>query len=215
MSNNTFDNAVSLRMDDTSAGGRENSISINSLTTADFKDYKQNDPYSVLGVPPSYIGLLPESPFGNIDPGIVEIKPHFGGIQGGRPFGDRDPIFTGLPGIEISVGDRPSKYPLPADGVQVSGETALGELNQRIVNKAVAKVQDSMTPAEKHTLNQDSQKYAEQMKRYEQEMRSAETQMWFRGPNDWPKPPAKPQSIVKYEEAVDKEIERITKRITA
>jgi len=57
-----------------------------------------------------------------------------------------------LPGIEITNGDRPSRYPLPADGVHASGESALADLNQRIVSKAVAKVQDSMTPGEKHSF---------------------------------------------------------------
>lgn len=197
MSHNSFDDAVLARLDEgVSAHQSENLISINSLTKTDFEDYnaRRSDPVS---------GLVE---FGDIKlPGVIDEKP-FGGFK---------PGVTPVSLTEFGINDRPTKYPLPLEASQPSGESALHALNERIINKAVAKVQESMTPAEKEALNKDAAKYAEAMRQYEKEERAAMMQHYFRGPNDWPKPPEKPKSLVKYEEAIDREIERAARRLTA
>lgn len=196
MSHNSFDDAVLARLDEgISSHPVDNAISINSLTRADFQDFsaRRSDPVS------GYIEL------GTLKlPAAIDEKP-FVGFKPGLPISLTD----------FGITDRPTKYPLPQEVSVPGGETALQELNQKIINKAVAKVQDSMSPAEKETLNKDAAKYAEEMRKYEKEEQAALMQHYFRGPNDWPKAPQKPQSLVKYEAAIDREIERMAKNATA
>jgi hypothetical protein len=197
MSHNSFDDAVLARLDEgIPSHPADNLISINSLSRTDFQDFsaRRADPVSgyielgTLKLP----GVIDEKPFVSFKPGLVPVAL-----------------------TEFGINDRPTKYPLPLEASQLSGETALNELNQRIINKAVAKVQDSMTPAEKEALNKDAAKYAEEMRQYEKEERAAMMQHYFRGPNDWPKAPEKPKSLVKYEAAIDREIERMARNATA
>ena len=187
-----FDSGVSSPQQD-------NVILINSLTTADFKDYtaRRSDPISGFAnldgfqVINKYPGLIDEKPLLSLRSGMIPV-----------------------PLTELAFSDKPFKYPLPQEVSVLGSESAFGELNQRIINKAVAKVQDSMTSAEKQQLDKDTTKYAEEMRQYEKEERNSLMQHYFRGPNDWPKPPQKPQSLVKYEEPIDREIERMAKRAT-
>lgn len=207
MSHNSFDDAVLARLDEGVSSHQDSAISINSLSANDFKDYdtaKRYDPVS---------GVASMADFRD---DVISLKPFdVSGLVGERPFAGMRPGFGQLPAIEIGFNDRPTKYPLPEVGV-LAGETALNALNERIINKAVAKVQESMTPAEKQELNKDSLKYAEQMRKYEEEMKAAMMQHWFRRrPEDWPQPPEKPKSLVKYEEAIDREVERLAKKATA
>lgn len=214
MANHSFDDAVVSRFDD-SASSDKNALNINALSADDFKDFnalKRYDPISGIAVMPKYDFSGLKDPEIIIAPLATAGKPEL--PHGLVPI--KEPAFTHLPGFDITNrGDGISRYPLPEDVSVASGESALSVLNQRIINKAVAKVQESMTPKEKQELNRDAQKYAEQMKDYEKQMKIALVQDFFRKPEDWPKPPAKPQSMVKYEEAVDREIQQITKKMTA
>lgn len=214
MSNNSFDDVISARPEFTSANNQDNAITINSLTAEDFRDYnnfsRRTDPISsridaftgddVPGVKIKGRGGIFARPDDLI--GIIDINPAF----------EMTPKPNFLSDDYFGTSDRPIRYPLPMEAVTLTGESALQQLNQRIVDQAVKKVQDSMTPQEKQQLNKDADKYAEAMREYEKEMRQAEMQRFMRRPEDWPKPPAKPQSLIKYEEAVDKEIERLVKR---
>lgn len=218
MSNNSFDDAVSARPEYTSVGTAESSISINSLTAGDFRDFnsssiaKRYDPISgvatmsdLLSDNAPAITFKPRDGFTTVtvdNVGTIDFKPAF--EVNPKPI----TIF------DVDKGsDRPSRYPLPIEQVAVTGDSALHQLNERITAQAVKKVQDSMTPQEKQQLNKDAEKYAEAMKKYEEEMRQARMQHFFRREEDWPKMPAKPPSMVKYEEAIDKEIARLVKRI--
>ncbi len=218
MSQNSFDDAVLSRFEDGASKHQDNGITINSLTAGDFKDYnnlaRRTDPissaidtltvYDIPGVQIKGRGGLTARPDDYI--GIIELK----------PVGELKPRPTMITDIGFGTSDTPSRYPLPMEAVTQAGETALEQLNQRIINKAVAKVQESMTPSEKHELNKDAAKYAEQMREYEKQM-SLEMMMklFHRRPEDWPKPPEKPKSMVKYEEAIDREIERAVRRLSA
>jgi hypothetical protein len=219
MSNNSFDDAVSARPEYSFASTADSGISINSLTAGDFRDFnsssiaKRYDPIS--GVATMSDLLSDKAPgitfkprdgltivnVDNID--IIELKPAFEMTP--KPI----TIFDGDKGF-----DRPSRYPLPIEQVAASGEVLLHQLNERITAQAVKNVQDSMTPQEKQQLNKDAEKYAEALRKYEEEMRQARMQYFYRREEDWPKMPAKPQSMVKYEEAIDKEIARLVKRVS-
>lgn len=215
MSHNSFDDPVVSRFGDNVSAVQDSAISINSLTASDFRDYsnitRRTDPISsqydtltvdnIPGVQIKGRGGLSSRPDDYI--GIIEMKPAF----------EMTPRPVTISDIDFGTRDRPTRYPLPMEAVAHTGESALHQLNERIVSKAVAKVQDSMTPAEKLALNKDSEKYAEQMRKYEEEMKTAMMQKWFnRRPEDWPKPPEKPQSLVKYEAAIDREIALLVKR---
>ncbi len=218
MSQNSFDDAVLSRFDDSVSVHQDNAISINSLTSADFRDYnnvsRRTDPISskydtltvddIPGLQFKGRGGLSARPDDYIS--IIEMKPAF----------EMEPRPIKISDIDFGSLDRPNRYPLPMEAVAQTGESALQQLNQRIINKAVAKVQESMTPAEKQELNKDAAKYAEQMRKYEEELRAASMQyLYRRGPDDGPKLPEKPKSLVKYEEAIDREIERVARRLTA
>ncbi len=220
MSHNSFDDAALARLDAGTSSRQDSEISINSLSTSDFKDYdtaRRN--YPVTGMPSmADFSITEKFPGVNLKPiDLISLKPlDVTGLPGERPLAGTRPGFGQLPAIEIGINDRPTKYPLPEDIRFVGGETSLSVLNQRIINKAVAKVQESMTPAEKQELNKDAVKYAEQMRKHEEAMKVAMTQKWFnRREEDWPQPPEKPKSLVKYEQAVDREVERLVKKATA
>ncbi len=215
MSHNSFDDSVVSRLGDNVSARQDSAISINSLTANDFKDYdnisRRSDPISsridsltidnIPGLQTKGRGGL--SARGDDYFGTIEMKPAF----------EMKPRPNSISDFDFGIRDRPTRYPLPMEAVAHTGESALHQLNERIVNKAVAKVQESMTPAEKQALNKDSEKYAEQMRKYEEEMKTAMTQKWFnRRPEDWPRPPEKPQSLVKYEAAIDREIALLVKR---
>lgn len=217
MSQNSFDDAVLSRFEDSVSTHQDNGITINSLTAGDFKDYnnvsRRTDPISskydtltvddIPGLQFKGRGGLSARPDDYI--GIIELK----------PVGELKPRPITISDIDLGNSDRPSRYPLPMEAVVQTGETALEQLNQRIINKAVAKVQESMTPAEKHDLNKDAAKYAQQMREYELQMSLDIMKHFHRRPEDWPKPPEKPKSLVKYEEAIDREIERVVRRLSA
>jgi hypothetical protein len=231
MSHNSFDDAVLSRFESPSASAtNDNAISINSLSHDDFKNYdtaKRYDPISGVATMAELYseklpGLIQEKlpglsfkPTDNFDRfpdnhiGIIELKPAFD-----KPPFDLKPRPGSL--IDIDRGfDRPSRYPLPVEQLTPTGEGALQQLNERITAQAVKKVQDSMTPQEKHQLNKDAEKYSEEMRKYEEQMSREMMMKHFRRPEDWPSPPEKPQSMVKYEQAIDKEIEKIVRRLQA
>ncbi|MCA9804873.1 MAG: hypothetical protein KC777_23045 [Cyanobacteria bacterium HKST-UBA02] len=97
------------------------------------------------------------------------------------------------------------------DGLEQTEDSPLSRMNEAITSKAEETVRGSMSPAEKAKLSEDSRKYGEDQKHYEEEMRTAMMQNWLRGPDDWPKAPAKPESMVRYEAAVQREITAITR----
>ena len=199
MSHDSFDDAALARLDSgSSSQQKDNAISINSLTANDFREYdrgKRAEPVILhgFGVTGDFPGAIEEKPFGVMKPGVIQV-----------------------PNIEFGVGDKPFKYPLPQEVSAAGGETALGELTQRITNKAVAKVQESMSPAEKEALNKDTEKYAEEMRKYQDKVNESSIQLFYRSRSEqWPQPPHKPQSLVNYEQAIDKEIERMVKGLNA
>lgn len=206
MSHNSFDDAIVTRLDSSFTQSDTNAITINSLSVNDFKEFD----YSRFTGRLSGTGDIARSDiYKSTEGGFT----HFSGKDIDINIIELKPIFEGKTGIRGSEIDCPSKYPIPVEAEQQTGESALHRLNERITDNAVKKVQERMTPAEKRELNRDAEKYAEAMRKYEEEMRTAMMQHWLRGPNDWPKFPAKPQSIVKYEEAVDKEIEKTVRRL--
>jgi hypothetical protein len=117
---------------------------------------------------------------------------------------------SGKPGGDIF------KYPLPIAGESgvVSGDSALAQLNQKIVDQAVKTVQERMTPQEIRQLNKDAVKYAEEMRKYEEAHKAEMMQEYFRTREDqWLQPPLMPESLKKYQDAVDQEIGKIATKL--
>jgi hypothetical protein len=115
------------------------------------------------------------------------------------------PVFNS----EGDLGSGVIRYPLPSTdkgASEVPGEVTLQDLNQKIVAKAVANVEKTMTPKEKEELAKDSEQYAKDMKEWKQSF------VTFIGMNP-PKPPAEPESLRRYEQAVDREVDKITKGV--
>lgn len=112
-------------------------------------------------------------------------------------------------GAPSDIWNRPSKYALPKDERPICDQTPFQQLEQKITEQAISQVQGRMTPEEKHALNEDARSFAIKMELYEKEMERERLMLFFRRPEDWPKPPQKPESIVKYEKAIDNEIGKI------
>jgi len=118
-----------------------------------------------------------------------------------------------MAGDSIYAGnDRLTPYKLPEVEIQQpSGQGSLDDLNQRITNKATDNVQKNMTLEEKKRLNEDAMKYAKEMEEYQEHMRHVMTGTGGIGLDD--PAPQKPESLVKYEQAIDKEINKIVQAI--
>lgn len=191
MSQNSFDEAVLSRFEDSGSAHQDNGITINSLTAGDFKDYHS----AKRGLSASHDNFI----------GIIEMK----------PVGELKPRPTTVSDADAGTSDHPSRYPLPMEALAQTGESPLEQLNQRIINNAVTKVQESMTPAELKDLTKDTFKYAQQLHVYEEEMQLASIKHFHHRPDGWPQAPEKPKSLVKYEEAIDREIERTARTLAA
>lgn len=101
-----------------------------------------------------------------------------------------------------------SRYPLPKVEVnQYSGEASLEELNKQIRQRALETVQGRMSPEEKRKLNEDSQIYEKEVAAYKKYMRGV--MMGTGGLGLDTPPPPKPESIQRYERAIDNEIKRL------
>jgi hypothetical protein len=101
------------------------------------------------------------------------------------------------------------KYPLTSTGdgqVDMPGEFTLHGLNEKIKETAVSNVEKTMSPKEREQLATDSAQYAEAMKRYDRQTK------YFIGMHP-PSPPAQPDSLRRYEQAIDHEIANLSKKM--
>jgi hypothetical protein len=115
-------------------------------------------------------------------------------------------------GSIYSGNDRLTPFKLPEVEIQQSsGQGSLDGLSQRITDKATDNVQKHMTPEEKKHLNEDATKYAKEMDEYKEHMRHVMMGTGGIGLDD--PAPKKPESLVKYEQAIDKEIKKIVQAI--
>jgi hypothetical protein len=136
----------------------------------------------------------------NDDSGVIHVGNYWG--QDKFPASPDTSIVQGMESGSI-------KYPIHSvDEGQgaIPGEFTLLGLNQKIKEAAVSNVEKNMSDKEREQLVSDAAKYADAMKKYQHQHI-----MWI-GINP-PEAPKEPESLRRYDQAVDHEIAQLTKKM--